>query len=122
MNVEEFINAALERGEQAGAAALAPLERAVFLLSELEVSCDKDGIDSFLDTYGPSELNEVAEILSAAGASATADGLTKMARALPQRDDALLTRVNDLVTRRTGYDYDSLAKVVVSRIAAEAGA
>jgi len=119
MNVEQFLDAAIKQGEQAGAAALAPLERAIFLVSELEVSCDKDGIDSFLNLYGPSELDAVAEILRAAGATATPDGLTRIARALPQRDDALLRSVNDLVTGRTGYDYDSLAKVVASRVAAE---
>ena len=119
MNVEQFLDAAIKQGEQACAAALAPLERAIFLVSELEVSCDKDGIDSFLNLYGPSELDAVAEILRAAGATATPDGLTRIARALPQRDDALLTSVNDLVTGRTGYDYDSLAKVVASRVAAE---
>jgi hypothetical protein len=108
-----------QAGERAGAAALEPLERAVFLVSELEVSCDKDGIDSFLNLYGPSEHDAVAEILGAAGAAETADGLTRIAREPTRRDDALLTTVNDLVTRHTGYDYDSLAKVVATRVAAK---
>jgi hypothetical protein len=72
MNVDEFIEVATKHGVETGAAALGPLERAVFRLSELEVSCDVDGIDSFLDHYGPPEVNAVGELLAAAGATSIA--------------------------------------------------
>jgi hypothetical protein len=118
MDVEGFIQAAIEKGQQAEASTLDPLQRTIYLLSELEVLCDMEGIDSFLDHYGASELRAVAGLLRDAGAVAIANSLADLADALPQPDEALLSIANDLVSSRAGYDYDAIARVVASRLAA----
>jgi len=113
--VGEFIRDAIDQGQRGGA--LDPLQRAVYLVSELEVLCDMDGIDSFLERYPVSDLRTSAGLLRAAGAAALADGLVQIADSLPHPDDALLTRVTDLVSDRAGYGYDSLARAVAARLA-----
>lgn len=117
MNADEFICDAIDSGQRQGIDALDALQRAVFLVSELEMICDKDGIDTFLDMYGASDLRVVAEFLEAAGATAIADGLARIADSLPHPADAILSRVNDLVSDRSGYDYDTLVRVVARRLA-----
>jgi hypothetical protein len=116
MDLDRFIQTAIKKGEQSGGRMLDPLRRTIFLLSELEVYCDKDGIDSFLDRYGAVELRAVADMLRDAGAAETADSLCRLADALPQHDERLLNSANDLVSNRTGYDYDAIARVVASRL------
>jgi hypothetical protein len=49
LNADEFITAAV-RGTMIDSGH-AQLARWVFLISEAEVDCDKDGIDSFVDRY-----------------------------------------------------------------------
>jgi hypothetical protein len=117
MNIDDFIQNAIDDGEQRGADALEPLQRAICLVSELEVRCDKDGVDAFLDCYVASDLRMAAGLLRAAGATAIADGLVEIAENLPHPDDSLLSRVNDLVSARSGYNYDSLACTVADQLA-----
>jgi hypothetical protein len=119
MDVNRFIEDAIENGHKSGTRTLDPLQRTVFLISELEVCCDMDGIDSFLDRYGAFELRAVADMLRDCGAAPLADALARIADALPHPDEALLNTANDLVTSRAGYDYDALARVVADRLANE---
>jgi hypothetical protein len=118
VNTDDFIRDVIEKGQRSGVDELDPIQRAVYLVSELEVRCDMDGIDSFLDRYPVSDLRTSAELLRAAGAAALADGLVQIADSLPHPDDALLTRVTDLVSGRAGYDYDSIARAVADRLTA----
>jgi hypothetical protein len=115
VNTDEFIRDAIEKGQRSGVDDLDPIQRAIYLVSELEVRCDKDGIDAFIDRYAVSDLRMAAELLRAAGADALADGLMQIAESLPHPDDALLTRVTEFVSDRAGYDYDSLARAVADR-------
>ena len=70
-SADAFITEAIERGERDGADSLDETARAVFLLSELEVSCDKDGIDTFLNGYGAAEFQLVADLLAEAVVNAS---------------------------------------------------
>jgi hypothetical protein len=102
MDAERFIEAAIEKGQQSDAHMLDPLQRTIYLFSELEVLCDMEGIDSFLDHYCASELRAFAGMLHDAGAAAIAESLAQLADALPQPDEGLLDIANDLVTSRAG--------------------
>ena len=112
MNVDTYINTAISRGVKLGLDKLSATERIIFLISKLEVSCDIDGIDSFLDRYPHTRVVECVHGLEAIGASELAGALSAVAEALPQRPDALLNEANDLATSRTGYDYDAIARWV----------
>jgi len=65
---DAFINAAIEAGVRNGVESLDANERLIFLISEAEVRCDKDGIDSFLDRYRPNWIQETARAFAAVGA------------------------------------------------------
>src|SRR5215210_5115055 len=92
MEYERFIDEAIKLGMQSGLDSLSPLQRKVFLISEAEVTCDMDGIDSFIGGHESGILLEAAEAFSAVGASAIAAGLKDIAQASPSADGALLNR------------------------------
>jgi hypothetical protein len=112
MNSKRFIDEAIKLGSQSGLSALNPLQRKVFLISEAEVSCDINGIDSFINSYEPSILLEAAEAFSAIGASAIAAGLKEIAHSLPSTNEALLGQINNLICNRCGYDVESIARYI----------
>jgi len=60
MELDELIEAAISEGMRSGVGSLSPVKRVVFLISEAEVLCDMDGIDSFLRQYAPDWINETA--------------------------------------------------------------
>jgi hypothetical protein len=112
MSVDGFIQEAIARGEQEGVRALDPASAMVFLISEAEVMCDKDGIDSFVDTYGAPGLSDAAWAFDAVGATSIADGLQRLADAAPALPESLLDVVNRLITDRCGYDYEAIAQAI----------
>ena len=107
----DSIDLILKRGAEGGIDSLSRSERKVWLISEAEVLCDMEGIDSFLDRY-ESLLPETADAFAEAGATQIADSLRAIHAQLPSRLDELLDRASALVTARTGYDYDSVARLV----------
>lgn len=109
----DSIESVLKRGAESGIDTLSASERKVWLISEAEVLCDMEGIDSFLDRY-ESLLPEAADAFADAGATQIADSLRAIHAHLPNRSDELLGRANALVTARTGYDYDSVARLVTA--------
>jgi hypothetical protein len=111
MPLADFIESILKRGAESGIDSLSVSERKVWLISEAEVLCDMEGIDSFLDRY-ESLLPEAADAFAEAGATQIADSLRAIHTHLPSRSDELLARANALVTARAGYDYDSFARLV----------
>jgi hypothetical protein len=111
MPADEIIDSALKRGAKEGLAALSAVERKVWLISEAEVRCDIDGIDSFLDHYA-AVLPEAAEAFDGIGATQIAQSLRSIHAALPQCPDDLLDRANRLITSQSGYDYDAIARFV----------
>src|SRR5262245_55862169 len=112
MTPDKFIDAAIAIGSRDGLARLDQDQRFVFLVSEAEVLCDMEGIDSLIQHYGPGEILECAKAFETIGAVEIAEGLKSIAVSLPNLDDALLERVNDLITRRSGYDYDAISRAV----------
>lgn len=109
VDADSFINAAISKGAALGLEGLLPKERAVFLISELEVCCDIDGIDSFLDRY-PETVLECAHLFEALGALELSQAFADVAKRMPTPPDDLLDGVNDLVTSRHGYDYESIVQ------------
>jgi len=116
MDVSAFIKQAIDRGVAEGPEALTGIERMVFLISEAEVLCDKDGIDSFIATYGRTGISQLADAYAAVGATEISSTLREIATSLPHADDVLLDRVTSLITARTAYDYDAIANAVVREV------
>jgi hypothetical protein len=118
---DAFINTALEVGSRAlregrGIGALDADQRLVYLISEAEVLCDMEGIDSFLDRYFPQWMEETAAAFAEVGAAEIAVALRAI-DADTTRDDPLLDRANDLITSRTGYGYEAIRQAVERRLA-----
>jgi len=110
MNAEQIINRAINRGQTEGLSSLSSAERVVFLISEAEVHCDMDGIDSLLDQYPRETLADCARAFRAVGASDIADTSSAIVTAWPNRPDELLCQVNELITGRCRYDYEAIAQ------------
>jgi hypothetical protein len=111
---DAFINAAIEVGSRDGIGALDADQRLVYLISEAEVLCDMEGIDSFLDRYFPQWMEETASAFAEVGAAEIAVALRAIG-ADTIHDDPLLDRANDLITSRAGYDYETIRKAVERR-------
>ena len=108
MTTDEFISASIERGAKEGMRVLSGKERTVFLVSEAEVLCDMEGIDTLLDRIESKELSGVSDAIDAIGASEIAVCLRKIEESLPIRNDEALRHANDLITSRTGYSYEAI--------------
>ena len=116
MDAAAFINYAIDRGSSMGLVELAGLEREVFLVSEAEVLCDLDGIDSFVDRYESSGLREAAAAFRQIGATDIAAGMEAMAASLPTVSEDLWDQVTRLVTARAGYDFESIERYVSAKL------
>ncbi|HSI34751.1 MAG TPA: hypothetical protein VK986_14280 [Tepidisphaeraceae bacterium] len=117
MTADEFIDAAIDKGQSGGAASLDADQRLVYLIAEAEASCDMDGIDTLLDHYPLADLEECASAFDEIGASEVAAALRKVLAALPAREEALLDKADSLIKDRTGYDYDAIRAAVGRRLA-----
>lgn len=115
MTTEEFISAVIDKGVREGTHALVGKARVVFTISEVEVSCDMNGIDTVLDHVENGRLDNLAAAFAAIGAMEIASELEKIERALPARDHEMLSRANDLITSRTGYSYETIKAYVEAR-------
>jgi hypothetical protein len=112
MSVDDFIHEAIARGAREGLAGLDAASAMVFLISEAEVACDKDGIDAFIHRYGAAGLSDAARAFNAIGASLIAAALRRLAVVVPPLPESLLNSVNRLITDRCGYDYEAIARAV----------
>ena len=108
MTTDDFISASINRGAKEGVRALSEKERVVFLVSEVEVLCDMEGIDTLVDHIESKEIFGVSGAFAAIGATEIAACLQKIEDALPVRDDEALTRGNDLIRSRAGYSYEAI--------------
>jgi hypothetical protein len=118
MTPDEFITAAIERGQVSGAASLDADERLVFLISEAEVCCDMDGIDSLLDKYVSADLVDCVAAFFEVGASDIAKALGRIVEGLPARPEPALGVVDALIKDRVGYDYGAIRTAIARRLAA----
>lgn len=117
MDPDAFIDAALDSGRSSGIDALDADQRLVYLISEAEILCDMEGIDTFLDSYFSRWISETAAAFSEIGAADIAADLRAIAASGREGNDVLLDRVNELITDRSGYDYESIRKAVERRLA-----
>jgi hypothetical protein len=85
------------------------------LISEAEVTCDKDGIDNLLQQYGREKMNLFAEAFLSVGATSISRAFALLAKSATP-NDALLSDLNAMITSRQGYSYDSIAAHVAGGI------
>jgi hypothetical protein len=117
MTAETYIEEAIAAGGHHGIAALNAGQRLIYLISEAECLCDMEGVDSFLERYAPAWIAETAAAFEAVGASDIAAELRSAPLDAPVGDPRL-DRLNDLITRRAGYSYESMRRVVAERMQA----
>ncbi len=92
---------------------LNPVEATVFAISEAEVYCDMDGIESLLDRYGIDAMERFATAFLTIGASEIAAALHAIsAFPLIPVPRELLSLANELVSDRKGYSYENIASFV----------
>ncbi len=82
----------------------------MFLVSEAEVLCDMEGIDTLVDHIERREVFGVSEAFAAIGALEIAACLQEIEHALPMRYEETLTRGNDLIRSRVGYSYEAIKR------------
>jgi hypothetical protein len=111
MDTEAFINAAITLGSRNGIDSLANNQRVVFLISEAEVLCDMEGIYAFLDRYEPEWIAETANAFEYVGAMQIALAFRELTTQTLNRE-AMLDRLNTMITNRIGYNYDSIANAI----------
>jgi hypothetical protein len=116
VTADDFINAAIDKGQSGGLASLGPDERLVFLVSEAEIYCDMEGIDSLLDRYSPRDLEECVSAFAEIGAAEVADALRAVVSVLPEREESALSRADTLIKNRAGYDYDAIRAAIGRRL------
>jgi hypothetical protein len=107
-----LISSAIDRGNAEGLSGLRGIERLVFLISEAEVLCDKDGIDAFIQTYGKHGVEELVHAYARIGAGQIAETLRRMSDELPSQPDELLSAANTMICDRSGYSYEDIERAV----------
>lgn len=110
---DAFIDDAIHRGQTGGISSLSGVARWIYLISEAEVRCDKDGIDSFVDAHGEEGIAQLATAYAAIGAASIASSLMNLLRQMPNPSDAALNDASARITERDGYSYEDLVKAVV---------
>jgi hypothetical protein len=116
VTADEFINAAIDKGQSGGLASLGPDERVVYLVSEAEVYCDMEGIDSLLDRYSSADLEACVSAFAEIGATEIAEVLGAVVSVLPEREESALSRADRLIKDRVGYDYEAIRAAVGRRL------
>jgi len=96
VDTDRFINAAIDSGSRNGVDTLDAEQRMVFLISEAEVLCDIEGIDSFLQRYSPDWVPEAADAFEAIGALDIAAELRAAPLDAPVGDPRL-ARLHELI-------------------------
>lgn len=117
MTADQFIDEAISTGQREGAATMDVSQRWIWLISEAEVFCDVEGVDSFFDKYAQRWILETADAFELVGATKIAAELRSVPLDAPVGDPRL-DRLNSLITRRAGYSYESIRRVVEDRLQA----
>jgi hypothetical protein len=115
MTAGEFIVESIDAGQRNGVAALDERRRWIYLIAEAECLCEMEGIDSFFETYAPAWIRETADAFEAVGASEIAAEF-RLALVDAPTGDPRMNRLNELIRRRAGYDYDAIRRVLEARI------
>ncbi len=112
MTTDDFVSSAIERGGKDGIHTLTEKERVVYLVSESEVLCDMEGIETLVEHIERKEIFGVSEAFAAIGAEAIASCLKKIEESLPARDDDAMMQAEDLIIARAGYSYEAIKRFV----------
>jgi hypothetical protein len=115
MNSDDFINDAIDRGHRNDMVSLDADQRMVFLIAEAEADCDMNGIDSFLSRYAPDWTSETAAAFDAVGAVEIAKEMRIAPTDALFTGDGRLERLNELITGRIGYSYESIRQALERR-------
>ncbi|TLX73739.1 hypothetical protein E9993_14875 [Labilibacter sediminis] len=116
MDFDLLINNIVDKGESLGIDGMVGYERIIFLISEAEVYCDMEGIDSFIDNYNNENLLELVEGYKKIGALELSKGFINLINSQKEEKDAILEQLNDMITSRQGYNYDSIKEWLSSEI------
>ena len=116
MSSDGFIAQAIAQGAERGIAALDPVARTVYAVSEAEGYCDMEGIDGLFDRYGYEAASIFAEAFTSIGATEIAAAFTSVAQSSPPHSDRSLSHLNDLIRDRRGYAYESITAYVQQRV------
>lgn len=111
MTVNKFIEEVIKKGNECGITSLNDIERMVFLISEAEIICDMEGIDSFLKNYDDERIEECAIAFETIGAKEISD-IFKEISTNKNINDVLLNRLNELIINRIGYNYESIYNIM----------
>jgi hypothetical protein len=115
MTTDDFITDAINRGQTEGIESLDAIQRIVFLISEAEVDCDMNGIDTFLNRYSPKWIPETAAAFEAIGATEIAMEMQNAHLDNFCTSDVKLNRLNEMITARIGYDYEAIRRPIEER-------
>ena len=108
MNAEAFISASIARGDREGLSALVGKERTVYLILQVSVICDLEGIDTILDLIEAKQMSGVSDAFAAVGAVEIAQCMRTIEEALPERHEAALDHADRLIASRVGYSDDTI--------------
>jgi hypothetical protein len=114
VDADEFITNAIDLGQKKGMTSLSPMQRIVWMVSEAEVYCDKDGIDALIDHYGLSAMLEFAQAFHAVGASEIAQAIAQIPIRSGEHREVSFDLANRLIRSRHGYSYESIRAAVAS--------
>ena len=112
MNSDSFIEQAIRAGDELGLTELSPIQQVVYAISEAEVWCDMEGIDTLIDKYGANSLILFAHAYSAIGAGKIAKKLNALHE--QPASESLRYRANRLITERSGYTYGDIWSYVAA--------
>jgi len=116
MKIDKYIEEAVTVGDKNGIESLSELQKNIYIIAEAEISCDMDGIDSFIEKYNKKGVLEASVAYSLIGAIDIAKGLKEIAKALPNPSETVLERTNSFITERYNYSYESIKNYVAKNI------
>ena len=115
MNPEKYINDALKRGNYLPLDHLGPKEKIIFLISEAELCCDMDGIDSLFEKYNESFYEDFRKSFSSIGASQIGQLFDDLKSANHEARETILEELNNLITSRHGYSHESIVEFLLKK-------
>ena len=110
MDIESYIQNAIEIAASKGLESLDPCQKSIFYISEAEVTCNMDGIDSLIDRYGQKAMACFSTAYSQIGAHSISALFAVIATG--DIDEETLSEINELITNREDYSYNSISKYI----------
>lgn len=108
MDFDTTINKIIDKGESFGLDGMIAYERIIYLISEAEVYCDMEGIDSFVDHYKEDGIKELIEGYRKIGANELSETFSNLINAEAHEKGEILDELNEMITSRKGYNSGSI--------------